>query len=381
MEKTMTLEKATWNNEAELTQFFEKFEFEDLIKFQIKRPRGFFGPYQTQGHEFDTFCLRAKDGQLLAEATFLYPEYQLNARQKKLKLAIATDLRVLPNRQATIGWHQNFIPVLETIRRDRQVDGFLSLLSRSDRKVLNTFLRSHPYRREVPRYYLYQNFKLTSLHGFLPFSSVHLPGVEVRPATEEDWGSIDTFLNRSDWNFLSPVKNAQDLKMTLHNMGLNLSYVWLALSKSRKSILGLVLAVPAQMLQEYIPISYQLRAHNFRQFLKFGRLWGWSHSLTKPKTRTGLELPLQFRHIGLIRTRHPDVFQLILQTIWKELQKDEFLVYMRDARDLTLNLRPGALTANIHHDLFAITLPNESSHQFSKIWNNEPFRLDSFNHF
>jgi len=377
----MTLEKANWNQESDLTRFFEQFEFEDLIQFQIKRPKGFFWPYQSQGHEFETFTLRNKESQILAMATFLYPEYSSSSRSNKLKIAIATDLRVLPNRQATIGWHQNFIPVLERIRSERKISRFLSLLSRNDRLVLNTFLRSNPFKREVPRYYLYQNCMLTSVHGFLPGSQVHLPYVNVRKAEELDWPAIDTFLSEYDEQHFSPISSSSELQKKIRNMGLQEDQLWIATPLLKNKILGIALAVPSQYMQQYIPVSYQLRTHNFRQFLKFSSPFGWSHRLTKPKTRTGLELPLQFQHLGFVRVQHADIFQKMIQDIWKTLAGDEFLIYLRDTKNLRLNPKTGVLAANLPYDLFSVTLPGDNFQKLEERLGNEPFSLDSFNHF
>jgi len=381
MEKTTKIEVANWNHEAELTKFFEQFEFDDLIKFQIKRPRGFFAPYQLQGHEFETYTLRGKDNQLLATATFLYPEYFCHKQNKKIKIAIATDLRVLPNRQATLGWHQNFIPVLEKVREEKKVSGFLSLLSKNDRKVLNTFLRSNPIKREIPRYYLYQNFMLTSVHGFLPGAKVDLPYVKVRKFEDSDWSALDYFLSEYDEKQMTTIKSKYDLQKKIKNMGLSQDHLWVAISLSKGRILGIVLLVPSKLIQQYIPLSYHLRAHNFRQFLKFSCFLGWSHRLTKPKTRTKLELPLQFYHIGLIRVLHADIFQKIVQEIWKTLNQDEFLVYLRDVKKLRLTPRAGVLAANLPYDLFSVTLPGDHSFSLTDPWGGEPFELDSFNHF
>lgn len=377
----MKLELATWNQESELTQFFEQFHFDDVIQFQIKRPRGFFAPYLSQGYEFETYTLRSKNNQLLAIATFLYPEYFFNNQNKKLKMAIATDLRVLPNRQATLGWHQYFIPVLEKIRDEKKVSGFLSLLSKNDRKVLNTFLRSNPVKRQVPRYYLYQNFMLTSLHGFLPGSKVNLPYVKVRMFQDSDWPALDSFLTEYDEKQITTIKSAGDLQKKIKNIGLSENHLWVATSLSKGKILGFALVVPSHLVQQYIPISYHLRAHNFRQFLKFSSILGWSHRLTKPSTRTGLELPLQFYHIGMIHVLHADIFQKIIQEIWKTLNRDEFLVYLRDIKNLRVTPRAGVLSANLPYDLFSVTLPGDHLYTMTEPWGGQPFALNSFDHF
>lgn len=375
----MKLEIANWNYAQKLNIFFESFSFSDLIDFKVQRTRGFFSPYQSLGYDYQTFILSDRMDQLLATATFIFPEFKNNDLNVIYKAAIATDLRVLPNRQATLGWHQNFVPALNQIKTHFQPDIILSLLSNSDRKVLNTFLRSQPYRRQVPRYSLYQSFKLTSVHGFLPYSQVKLANIKIRPANDQDWDLIENFLLSQSWDFLSPIQRITDLQFVIQNLGLDMSSLMLAQSEITGEILGFVLLVPSAILQEYIPLNYSLRAHNFRQFLKFGRLFGWSHTLTKPFSRTQQAEPLHFYHVGCIRTRHPDIFQLILQETWKfHLNSNEFLVYLRDNKDLSLNLSSGCVTSELDYDLFSVTLPNESLNNRTNHFEQIPLRLDSF---
>lgn len=379
MAKNMKLEIANWNHLPKLNTFFESFAFSNLIDFKIQRPRGFFAPYQSLGYDYICYLLSDFSDQILATATFICPEFKNYDLNHNYKTAIATDLRVLPNRQATLGWHQNFIPALEQIKESRTPDIILSLLSHTDRKVLNTFLRSQPYRRQVPRYYLNQSFKLTTVHGFLPFSSVKLARIQIRTAREKDWDLIQSFLLSQKWDFLSPIQRVADLQSVIQNLGLTVNSIILAQSEVTGDILGFILLVPATRIQNYIPLDYSLRAHNFRQFLKFGRFFGWTHTLTKPFSRTQKAEPLHFYHVGCIRTLHPDIFQLILQEVWKtHLKSDEFLVYLRDTNDLSLNLSSGCVTSEIEYDLFSIALPNESLNSIFLIQDQIPFRLDSF---
>lgn len=374
----MILEKANLDQEQELTEFFDDFQFEDFIHFKVSRPKGFFSIYK--GYDFETFILKDKSNKILATASFLYIQ-MTSKNDKKSKIAFATDLRVLPNRQATLGWHQNFIPVLEKIQKEQNVDGIMSLLARSDRKVLNTFLRSHPHKREIPRYYLYQNYKLTSLHGFLPYSKVNLPSLRARRAKDSDWQKIDLFLQNHEFPYLSSIPTGSHLHTFLKNKNLDLSHVWIAEHKNNEKIVGLTLVLPSSETQLYIPLQYNVQANNFRQFLKFGHLLGWTHSLTKPTSRTNQDLPFNFHHVGLTRVLHPDVFQLLLQEIWKTLKINEFLLYLKDTRDLDLTLHSGCLTAEMDYDLFSVTLPNQDPHSLGLKWDNEPFRIDSFQYF
>ncbi|MCS6838157.1 MAG: hypothetical protein NZ480_04855 [Bdellovibrionaceae bacterium] len=361
----MTIEIATAQQNAELTAFFEQFEFEDLIKFKIKRPHGFFAPYQFLGFPFETLILRGKKGECLACVTFLYPQLFHPINKQPIKMALAIDLRVLPTRQATLGWHQNFVPVLEDIKSRHHIQYFVSLLSRSDRKVLNTFLRAHPFRREVPRYHLYQNMELVSVHGFLPMSQIRLKNVEARPAHEQDWEAIDVFLQKLPKKNLEDIFSSQDLKRKLEHYQLSLKHLWVARSLKSGEVFGFLVQFPARKTQDYIPLSYQMRAHNFRQFLKFGNLFNWTHKLTKPKSRTAQELPLEFDHLIHIHVQHADIFQMLLQSIWRTLGPYHFLVYLRNNLDYHLNLGRGIIHASLPYDLFLIQLPRETSFEIS----------------
>jgi hypothetical protein len=380
----MKIEKASYEKESELTEFFEQFELEDFIRFQIKRSEGFFTPYKAQGLDFEVYTLRDKSDNLLALATFVFPEYRLPLENKKIKLAFATDLRVLPSRQATLGWHQHFIPVLERIREEKKVHGFLSLLSKHDRRILNTFLRSHPFRRETPKYYLCQNYHLTSIHGFLPFSKVTLPHVQVTKIQPSQWAHLDSFLSKNrSLSCLHLINSAEDLKNKLHPMNLPPSeHIWVASLEDSEDILGVLVTIPSSHLQKYIPLSYQRRADNLRQFLNFSQIFGWSHPLPPPQKTTGLKEELEFHHMGFIRVLHGDIFQKMIQHLWSHFLKEkEFLVYLRDSKDLILTPRQGVLSTNLDYDLFSITLPQENHLPLDPPWGESFFSLDSFYHF
>ncbi len=376
----MQIKQATWNDESQLTEFFESFAFEDLINFKIQRPQGFFHPYQIQGKDFETYFLASDEGAIVATSSFVYHDFYSPSHDRPLKLAIARDMRLLPTRKAAIGWHENLNAIITQVKSAHDTNGLMVLLSKKESHLLNSFLRTRLSSPQILRYDLYQRVKLVSLHGFFPIYKVDLPWINVRPAQESDISMIDQFIKDPLHHRYSDIKDAHSLQTQLKNMGLELDSVWLAINSQLK-IVGLLTLLPSDLLQNYIPLSYQLRAHNFRQFLKFGSLLGWTHRLTKPKSRSKSELALNFFHVGHIRVTHSDVFEWMLKSIYNQIDHDSFLIYLKEENDQKLTLGPSALTAEMDFGLYSITQPNESFLTQANQWNREKLTLDSFYHF
>jgi threonine/homoserine efflux transporter RhtA len=71
----------------------------------------------------------------------------------------------------------------------------------------------------------------------------------------------------------------------------------------------------------------------------------------------------------------------MIQEIWSTVAIDEFLVYLRDIRNLKITPKTGVLSANLPYDLYSVALPRNNFQNFSEKWGDLPFALDSFNHF
>lgn len=347
----MQLHRLTHEHEKELQLFFESFELEGLVQLRLLRPHGFFQPYRLTGEPFITYALkRGNDWQ--ATATFLF------SGQYPHKFALATDLRVLPSRQATIAWHQNFIPVLEEIRREHEVTYITSLLSFEDKKVLNTFLRSHPFKRQTPRYHWNQNYELTAIFGFWPGHIKQLQGYRVRPATREDWPEVEKFILRHG-AYLPTAAWIQQLNETQSRLGSALPIYWVCQHEKSRRIEGFLATHPGTWSQWYVPLRYSLSAHNFRQFLKFMNMFGFTHRLTKPKSRTGEDWPLKFFHVSHIHVAHADIFEFMLSQIWRHLRSDEFMLYLRPEKHWSLVPSRRVISARLPYAAYVVTLPGE----------------------
>lgn len=349
-------ELASESSSPELNAFYEQFTLKGALEFRPLRPKSFFEPYRVHSEEYETFVLRSEQKEIQAIASFVYRDVFIGDRTQKI--AFATDLRVLNQRRPLLEWSQKFLPVIRDIYARKKVAVIFSAISREDEMLRNIFLRPRSPKRAWPRYYLYRKFDLVTLHGQFPWANKPLPGILIEEAGPNNKKELLEFLfDRAKYYPFSSFwdeKSFDDFVARLP--GMKLSDILLAKNKDGKVIgsMGSWSSVP---IQQYRPISYTLRAHNFRQFLKFGRLFGWSRPLTKPVASTGVEAPLQFRHLVLPYVFHEDVFEALLHATYKRIRKDEFILYGNSESDFRRKAPMGWISAQLPYALYALLPP------------------------
>jgi hypothetical protein len=105
-------------------------------------------------------------------------------------------------------------------------------------------------------------------------------------------------------------------------------------------------------------MSYvSLRAHNFRQFLKFGKYLGWTRPLSKPVASTGLESPLSFQYLTHVFADNEDIFESLLWSAYQNVPKTDFLLYAHCADDYRLLPPETWVHTQIPHALYAVVHP------------------------
>jgi hypothetical protein len=374
----MILEIARPENSWELKQFFRSFTVGELLQFKIDRHDDFFLPYDIQSDQHVTYILRKKeDRSLQGVATFVIQNLWLGDRLQTV--AIGRDLRINPNRGAIIGWGQHFSPVLEEIRKAYDVDYFFSTLNMGDAKVLNTFVRPRAIKRDWPRYHLFRRFNLVSLHGTWPGASNPLPHLRIRKVDPEFEEALIYYIlqKKKDRDLSSTYDRASTEKWIERWQSLSIKDFYIALD-SQDNIIGCVAPWSAAQVQEFIPYDYNSVAHNFRQFLKFGKWLGWTRALTKPVHRLKQEAPLNFRYLTGLLADNEDIFEALLWRVFNEIHPHEFLVYLQMRQDLHLRPPRGWVHARLPHAMYCL-LPQEQalpdflhpSHVGAAAW--EPF--------
>lgn len=351
------LEVARPEHSDQLKQFFEQFALRGLVELRLSRPGDFFAPYRIFSDDFVTYMLRGRDGQIQGIASFLFREVFVNGAIHKI--AFATDLRINANRGPLLQWSQSFLPVIRSIYENHKVIAVFSAMNRRDPLLHNIFLRPRSPRRAWPRYHLYRRFDLVTLHGRFPWCRKPIKTIRVVRAFADLQDKLIDYL--SDRAKYYPFASCWDKNSFGERMkrlsGIRLEDFWIALD-SKDKVLGCLGSWSNRQLQELRPLRYSLVAHNFRQFLKFGRFLGWSRPLTKPPRSTGVESPLQFRYLVYPYAANEDVFHSLLQTAFDQLNSNEFLVYAHAEQDFRRRPPKGWIAASLPYSLYTL-LPAE----------------------
>jgi len=359
----MRLERALPEDAGDLEKFFEQFSLKSSVELKLRRQQGFFAPYERQSSEHETLLLREKDQSIHGIASFIYREtfFQDSIR----KIAIATDLRILPSRKSVLRWSQYFLPVLRESMQNHGVSCVFSAINSYDTAAMNAFVRPKQMRRNLPRYHLYRKFQLVSLHGRFPGAPTPLAGLRIRRGEDRLLGPLLDYLKkRAAYRAFTSTWDEKSFFAKIARLpGFRLEDFWIAFDSSEQ-VVGCMAPWSPASSQEYCPLTYSLQAHNFRQFLKFGRLFRWTRPMTKPWTRTGEEAPLKFRFLTFLSVDNEDIFESLLWHAFDGIAKDEFLTYAHCNGDFRLNPPLSWVSAQMPFGLYAILPPEGETPTF-----------------
>lgn len=373
----MRLEAALPEHSAELVAFFKRFRIDGPVELRIDRGRDFFRPYEIQSDSHITYCLRSKNEELLGVASFVIGESIVGGQQQRV--AFGRDLRILETREAVLGWSKHFLPVMEEIQKVFQVDTFASALNLNEVKAMNAFIRPRPGKRPLPRYYLYRRFNLVSLHGQFPWCKDPVPSIRVRHATEAMADALIYYIvQKTRERDLSMHLTADAFTEALKRWtGLTLEN-FLVAQDAAGNIIGCCAPWNPGNVQDYIPLHYHLQGHNFRQFLKFGRMFGWTRPLTKPLSRSGQEEGLDFKYLCFLFAENADIFESLARTAYDEARPTEFLTYTQMRSDLHLRRPLTWVSAKIPYGMYVLVPPSAPFPTFLHPGNLRPACIEPF---
>ncbi|MBK7961079.1 MAG: hypothetical protein IPK04_07625 [Bdellovibrionales bacterium] len=374
----MRLVLAGPEHDEKLRAFYHQFVIAGPVDLKIERPRSFFSPYIIQSDRYCTFILEENDSsEILGCVSFVIQDVMLG--DKKQTVAIGRDLRIAQNRKAILGWGELFLPLIQELKDHHHVDHLFSTLNMSETKALNTFVRPRQIKRPFPRYHLYRRFNLITLHGRWPWARSPLPSVRIIRASSSREEELmyymlqkTTKMDLLPWfdrkTILAQFDRWQDLKLS----------DFLVAVDPHDNIVGCLAPWRSHQVQSLIPYNYDLRAHNFRQFLKFGNLWGWTRPLTKPVNRLKLETSLQMTYLNFVLSDHPDIFETLLDAAFDSAGPNDFLVYLQ-MRD-QIHLRPPLhwITAKIPYGLYCLIPPESPTPEFLEPSNDHSVYLEPF---
>lgn len=321
----MKLEIAKAEDSKALTEFYKSFPVRGLVELKIDRDGDFFAPYDIQSDKHITYLLK-EDEKLEGMASFVVRDVLL--QEQVIPVAFGRDLRISSNRRAVLDWSQHFLPVMQEVFRTFGCKHLFSIMSMGEVQALNAFVRPRNMRRPLPQYHLYRRFNMISVHGRLPWASNPLPHLKLRHGNQNNVDALINYIaKQAQTKDLATVWDAQSFYDKLERWkGLKLEDFIIAFDKN-DSIVGCVAPWSSGGLQDLIPMHYSLPAHNFRQFLKFGKMLGWTRTLTKPYSRLKVEASLNFKYLSFLHAENGDIFESLLWKAFDDAKENEFLVY------------------------------------------------------
>ncbi len=359
----MKLQLAGPEDNQELISFFKEFTTKGLVELRIDRNKDFFANYALQSATYKSYILKDEENKINASASFIIRDAAYDG--KPLKVATATDLRVRNNRRATLEWSHHFLPVLQKETEAHGISHVFSAINLSDTTILNTFIRPRNMKRAMPRYYLYRKFQMVSLHGRYPWAKKPLSSIQIRQGNPANVDALAAYIiRRSQYRPFASVWDPPSFERKIERLtGLKLSDFWIAFD-SEDNVIGCLAPWSPAGVQDFIPLSYSLRAHNFRQFLKFFWLLGMTRRLTKPVASTGVENKLQFRYLTNVFADNEDVLESLLYAAYDYLTPSEFLIYARAEQDYRLLPPQSWISATLPYALYAVTPPEKEMPAF-----------------
>lgn len=372
----MQLRIASPEDALRLSEFYKEFPFRGPAELKIERFGNYFTPYEIQSDKHITYLLENKS-QIFGTASFVFRELQHSGKVQQF--AWGRDLRISPQRKAVLEWTQHYLPVMTEIKKTFGCEHVFSIMSHYDTQALNAFVRPRPSKRPLPRYYLYRRFNLVSLHGKFPWASNPLPHLRIKHAQPHHYDQLAHYvISKSKERDLSTVWNVDSFQDKLQRWkNLRLEDFLIAVD-AHDNIVGCCAPWSSANIEEFIPMDYNTRAHNFRQFLKFGEKLGWTRTLTKPSHRLQREESLNFRYLNFLFANNADIFETLLWSAFHNVHDNEFLMYTQMRSELMFRRPYTWVSTKMPFGIYLIQPPDLAPPEFIHPRNERAVEVEPF---
>jgi len=372
----MKLQVAQPEDAKALAEFYKSFHVRGLVDMKIDRGSDYFTPYEIQSEKFITYHLKEEE-RIEGTASFIVRDVLLN--NKVEPVAFGRDLRISSNRKAILEWSQHFLPVMQEVFNFFECRYLISILSMSEVQALNAFVRPRTMKRPLPLYHLYRRFNMVSIHGRLPWAKNPLPHLRLRHATQNNLDALIYYIiQKSNNRDLATVWDAQSFMDKLSRWkGLKLEDFIVAFDKD-DNIVGCVAPWSSGGIQDFIPMEYSLRAHNFRQFLKFGRTLGWARPLTKPFSRLKVESSFNFKYMCFLFADNEDIFESLLWKAYDDAEENEFLVYTQTRSEFLYRRPMDWISSKMPFGVYLLQPPDRELPTFLHPSNENSVEIEPF---
>lgn len=370
----LILEEATASSAEKLNDFFTSIPVRGEINVKIQRENHFFTFYQRLGLPFKTYIIKNQD-EIVGTASFVIRN--LVFKKRNLKLAQACDLRISSNRKVVMSWSKFFHPILEKLREEESIDGFITSINQTETQAMNAFIRPKLKRTHQPQYSLARSYNLVSIHGFYPFMNHPNKNILVRTYRSSDKAAlIEYLLNSCKKIDFIPVEFKDNPTEYIEK---SLIYSWgqfLIAFDPEEKIVGCVQPISSSLLQDYLPQDYSPQSHNLRQFLKVAQVLGFGRQLTRPFSRSHKQETLRFKLLHFLTSTHPEVFNALMRACYKNSSQNEFLMYAYETSDYQKRPPKGSIYSEIPYGLYSIETHDREALPELSLLNTRPIWLD-----
>nr|BFD59288.1 hypothetical protein CKG001_13950 [Bdellovibrio sp. CKG001]BFD62664.1 hypothetical protein BdHM001_13450 [Bdellovibrio sp. HM001] len=373
----MKLEIAKPEDSKALVEFYKSFPLKGLVEIKIDRDGDFFAPYDVQAEQYLTYQLKDDEGKLEGMASFVVRDVLLDG--SITRVAFGRDLRISSNRRAVLEWSQHFLPVMNEVSQTLGSKYLFSVMSMADVQALNAFVRPRTLKRPLPNYHLFRRFNMVSVHGRLPWASNPLPHLRLRRGSLANVDALIHYITQKSRK--RDLATAWDVPSFFDKLerwkGLKLEDFIIAFDKN-ENIVGCVAPWSAGGMQEFIPMQYSLRAHNFRQFLKFGKMLGWTRTLTKPYSRLKIEAGFNFKYLNFLFADNGDIFESLLWKAFDDAKENEFLLYSQTRTEFIYRRPRNWVSAKMPFGIYLLLPPDSEVPTFLHPNNENPAEIEPF---
>lgn len=373
----MKLEIAQPEDSKALVEFYKSFPLKGLVEIKIDRDGDFFAPYDVQAEQYLTYQLKDDEGKLEGMASFVVRDVLLDG--SITRVAFGRDLRISSNRRAVLEWSQHFLPVMNEVSQTLGSKYLFSVMSMADVQALNAFVRPRTLKRPLPNYHLFRRFNMVSVHGRLPWASNPLPHLRLRRGSLANVDALIHYITQKSRK--RDLATAWDVPSFFDKLerwkGLKLEDFIIAFDKN-ENIVGCVAPWSAGGMQEFIPMQYSLRAHNFRQFLKFGKMLGWTRTLTKPYSRLKIEAGFNFKYLNFLFADNGDIFESLLWKAFDDAKENEFLLYSQTRTEFIYRRPRNWVSAKMPFGIYLLLPPDSEVPTFLHPNNENPAEIEPF---
>lgn len=351
----MRIIKATTADNDRICSFFNSIELPGDVDLRLERT-DFFLPYRLQSDDHATYLLVNDSDDIEASASLVFREGFLGGERQIL--GYATDLRVSNSRRAILSWTQHFMPVLEQEKRARGCNYMFTVVAQIQKQAYNAFIRPRLTRRPLPRYHLFRNFRMVSVHGILPWAPSPLKTIFLRQGTDSDWEAIGHYIasrrSRSVLHFSHDVETTlKGLARWPHMAAGNFILAF----DFHRHLVGCVALWDSEHLQKTFANAYHRRANALHESLKGLSLFRVAKSLPKHGRA------LHFSYLTHFCADNPDIFYSLLHAAYRS-NETQFVVYPHFEGDLAYTPPRSMITANLRAGLYCIQDPKDLSPEF-----------------